>query len=144
MTMKTINLCFVSVLQKPWAGLGDCDGDEPYLEPFRDLDTDNEQQMRAMIRQLVVPEISQLNDEARRRVKEALAYSLSVSNGAFNFERFMQSDLPPFRVPTQPRRYFEWCWQECFPGEAYQIADADSWKPVYNANETFEVLYGSG
>ena len=132
--MKTINLAFMTYFHDGWSGLGQCDVGDECMAPFVGLDGNDRHQMRTMIRNVVLPEFRKLSDETKAHAKEALAFCLSRPAGKFSFDRLLRSDCPPFRIPDEPRNYFLWCWQECFPGESYQKEFGDQIKVVDDVN----------
>ena len=139
MTPAKANPWFINVLNHPWGGVEECDADDPLIQPFLALDPDDEGQMRAMIRQLIVPYFRRVNPEGQQRIRQALAYCLSLPADKFPFYRFLQSAIPPFRMPCDPRVYYLWCWEECFPGELYQVNTAE-WEYAPNCNEVNDVI----
>lgn len=125
-----VNPWWLSVPLDPLGGLAD--GDEDVQLPFAHIDPNNESEMRGVIRKHFIPYLRRIDTESISRLKQAYRYYLSSENipwgGVFD------SMLLPFDHPDNPREFFLWIWEECFPGEEWRIDDLDR----YSVNRDIE------
>lgn len=117
--MATVNPHFVRVILNPLTGLGD---DDRVWPRFKDFDSNDEQAVRAIIREMIVPYVHALKPGGRDRVQVALRYYLTVPG--MDFCRLFDANLPPFPPPDDARDFFVWAWEECFPNEPYYLPNA--------------------
>lgn len=128
--MKKVNPFFLHTLLEPITGLAD---DDDAVSLYSQLDPNDVDAMRKIIRNLIVPHCQELSKTVFERVKLAFQYYLSKPNS--NFGRVFSSNLPPFYAPDDPRLFFIWIWEECFPGESYRIEDLDMYVEDPDINE---------
>lgn len=128
--MKTVNPWFLHRLLEPITGLADVDD---AVALYSSLDPNDERGVREVIRQLIVPHAKSLSERERERVK--LAYRYYLSKEGANFGRVFESNLPPFDPPDDPRMFFVWIWEECFPGETWQLPDLENYTENPDVNE---------
>jgi hypothetical protein len=131
--MQTVNPYFINVLLAPLAGLAD---DVDAVNHFNNLDPNDEPSVKKIIRSLIVPYSKDLSTQCVDRVRLAYMYYLSIEK--LNFERVFESVLPPFDPPDDPRKFFVWIWDECFPGEPFRIEKAEDYKVKVDINEPLD------
>ena len=128
--MKMVNPYFLHTLLEPITGLAD---DDSSVQAYAELNPNDESQMRALIREVIVPHAFSLSGSMTERVK--LAYRFYLSKPDANFERVFYSNLPPFDAPNDPRQFFLWIWDECFSGEDFRLANPEDYIENPDANE---------
>ena len=114
--MMYVNRHYIRVLLEPLGGLADVDDE---VDRYASLDTNDEVAVRQVIRTVLVPYFERIDQESTERIRLALAYGLS--DDATRFDRIFNSNLPPFDPPSDPRDFFLWLWDECFPGESWSV-----------------------
>jgi hypothetical protein len=137
--MNTVNPYFLHTLLEPITGLAD---DDDAVIQYRSLDPNDEGSVRQVIRELIVPHARSMPDKLCERVKLAYRYYLSKELSAENdvrFDRVFDSILPPFDAPDDPRQFFIWIWEECFPGESYGLADLENYTENPDINEPMRI-----
>jgi hypothetical protein len=132
--MKVVNPFFLRQLLSPLIGLAD---DDAAVEAYSTLNPNDEDYVRNVIRELIVPHALELNDNERERIR--LAYRYYLTKGGINFEGWFESLLPPFDPPNDARLFFLWAWEECFPGESYELLDADDYLELVDPDETWKI-----
>jgi hypothetical protein len=120
--MKTVNPQFIADLLGPLGGGAD---DDEETEKYLPVDPNDEAAMRAIIREELVPEYPRLRPEFQRQAKLALAWALSFNRP--RLRRSFNSMLLPFDHPDDPALFFEWLWDELFPGEDYHLSNPDEY-----------------
>lgn len=133
----TVNPWYLHVLMDPLAGLAD--NDDAVLK-YRSLDPNSEVAVRLVIRELICPYLTGINALCLSRVKLAMRYFSATPN--FPWDRLYESDLPPFDPPDDPRDFFVWVWNECFPGESIAIDNLDDYEVVRDLDEVNRTLAG--
>ena len=128
--MNTVKPYFVHTLLEPITGLAE---DDDAVRTYGDLDSNDESQMRRVIREIIVPHELALSMGAKERVK--LAYQFYPSKPDADFKRVFYSNLPPFDAPDDPRQFFLWIWDECFSGEDFHLADLGKFIENRDINE---------
>jgi hypothetical protein len=128
--MRTVNPYFLHTLLEPITGLAD---DDDAVANYSSLNPNDEHSVREIIRELIVPHAKTLSEPVRERVKLAYRYYLSKQDSQFG--RVFDSNLPPFDSPDDPRMFFIWMWEECFPGEAYELPQLDTYTERPDINE---------
>ena len=128
--MNTVNPYFLHTLLEPLSGLAD---DDDAVQAYANLDSNDETQMRAIIREMIVPLALSLSTGAKERVK--LAYQFYLSKPDAKWDRVFYSTLPPFDAPNDPRQFFVWIWDECFSGEDFHLADLSKFIENRDINE---------
>ncbi|MGH9149890.1 MAG: hypothetical protein ACRD0F_06060 [Acidimicrobiales bacterium] len=114
-----VNPSFVDALLGPITGGADID---TRTERHRGLDPDDEAAVRAVIRNDLVPYYRRWDATSQVAGRLALAWCLS-----WRPERLtdaFEGSLPPFNAPAEPAQFFEWLWDELFPGEDHTIGRA--------------------
>lgn len=119
--MKTVNLWLVDASLSGITGLAD--DDEIGLKLYNSVDPNDEAQVKQIIREYLKPEFIRGGYAYQQGIKTSLDYYLTT--GRIDFERAYESCLPPFDAPKPARLFFEWVWQEFFPGENYQLDNVD-------------------
>ena len=132
--MKTVNPYFLHRLLDPLSGLAD---DDESVEKYATLDPNDEESVRQVIRHLLVPHFRSLSADCVVRIR--LAYQYYLTKESSNFERVYESILPPFDPPNDPRMFFVWVWEECFPGEAFELEDVSDIVESPDINEPLEI-----
>lgn len=128
--MKSVNPYFLHTLLEPLTGLAD---DDKAVAKYSSIDPNDSEQVRQVIRDLIVPHAKSLSAPVRERVKLAFRFYLSKDNS--NFARVYNSNLPPFDPPHEPRKFFVWVWEECFPGADFRLANLDEYVENADVNE---------
>lgn len=132
--MKTVNPYFLHTLLEPLTGLAD---DDDAMEEYSGFDSNNEQSVRQVIRELIVPHAKSLSSRCLERVR--IAYRYYLSKPSPNFERVFESVLPPFDPPNDPRDFFVLIWEECFPSEDFTLEDIEAYVENADINEPLSV-----
>ena len=128
--MNKVNPYFLHTLLEPLTGLAD---DDDAVLRYRGLDPNSDQQVRAIIRETIVPHAKSLSAKATDKVR--LAYKYYLSKVDSKFDRVFYSNLLPFDAPDDPRRFFLWVWEECFPIEDYLMESLDEYVENADVNE---------
>lgn len=128
--MKYVNPYFLHTLLEPLTGLAD---DDDAVAEYADLDPNDGEQVREVIRKLIVPHARSLTPAVLERVQLAFRYYLTKPSS--NFGRVYDSNLPPFDAPNDPRKFFVWVWEECFPEERYDLVDVGGYMENPDINE---------
>ena len=94
--------------------------------------------MRSLIRDVIRPYLDRVDEESIAKVKLAMRYALSRRKDT-RFDRVFYSLLLPFAPTANPRDFFVWIWEECFPGEDFHVREheelvvqANADKPTYD------------
>jgi hypothetical protein len=133
-SMNSVNPYFLHTLLEPLTGLAD---DDMAVQAYAKLDPNDELQMRAIIRETIVPHALSISRNAMKRVK--LAYKFYLSKPDANFERVFYSTLPPFDAPNDPRQFFVWIWDECFVGEDFRLTNLEEYIENPDVNEPLRI-----
>jgi len=128
--MKTVNPYFLHELLAPLAGLAD---DDHAVETYRELNPNDANQVRGVIRRDLVPHFHALDERAKKRARLALSYYLSKNSA--DFTRVFESSLPPFDPPDDARMFFVWLWEELFPSESFELSDLEAFREVPDIHE---------
>lgn len=128
--MIKVNPFFLHTLLEPLTGLAD---DDDAVLRYRSLDPNSEEQVRAVIRACIVPHAKSLPSNATEKVRLAYRYYLSKNDS--KFDRVFYSNLLPFDAPDDPRLFFNWVWDECFPNEEYRINEIENYVENADVNE---------
>jgi hypothetical protein len=134
--MRTVNPYFLEVPLTPIIGGADIDE----LTEYTTLDSTDEQALRQVIRELIVPFWATLGPQIRERVQ--LAYRYYLSQLDTDFANVFHSIMAPFRAPPEPRKFFLWVWEECCPGEDYRLSSFDEIVVRIDINEP-TLLWGT-
>ena len=134
--MRVVNPYFLEVPLTPIIGGADIDE----LAEYTSLDSTDETAVRHVIRELIVPFWATLGPQIRDRVQ--LAYRYYLSRPDTDFGKVFRSIMPPFRSPPVPRKFFLWIWEECCPGEDYQMSSFGEIVVRIDINEPTE-LWGT-
>jgi hypothetical protein len=118
--MRTVNPNFLETPLDPLIGGADID---ELCAAYSALDPNDETAVRAMIRELLVPYVLSLNKAIHERIR--LAYQYYLSKPDSNFRDLFLPLMLPFGIPHDPRRFIQWVWEECFPGEDYRLSNLD-------------------
>ena len=132
--MKIVNGFFLDALLDPLCGLGDS---ETAVLKYADLNPNDEESVRSVIRNLIVPATRKLSEKKKEQVRLACQYYLT--KGGINFNRVFESILPPFGPPDDVRKFFEWTWEECFPDESYILSNLEEYEEHHDANEVWKI-----
>lgn len=130
MKKTRINLCFVDHFLDPLCG---CADDDEEVKPYRNLDPNDEEGVKRVIRNLIRPYILRFDRESLAQAKLALRYALTSADT--RFDRIYYSVLPPFSPPAEPRSFFTWIWEVCFSGEDFTLDDMESYHVKNNLDE---------
>jgi hypothetical protein len=119
-------------LHKPLGPLvGGADDDEA-VEKYKSFDANDACAVRFLIRELIVPHVARFDDAGIARIKLAMRYYLTKRDS--KWDRVFNSILPPFGAPRDPRDFFVWIWEECFPGEDFHLNNLDEYEVVADCN----------
>lgn len=118
--MKKVNPYYIHALLSPLIGLAD---DENSVRDFSILDSDNEHQMKQVIRLHLKPYFLRFDDQSKEMSKVSLQYYLTKADS--DFKRIYDSCLLPFESPSESRFFFEWLWEELFDGENFWLENID-------------------
>lgn len=135
--MKTVNPHLMGCIFNPFAGLAD---DDDAVEKYRDLNPNDQNAVREVIRELSVPYVQNLRERVKIRVKLSCQYFLSTEQPDRLFRGLFEGSLPPFDAPDDARSIFIWAWNECFPGESYVLANPKDYTEVFDVDETWRVF----
>jgi hypothetical protein len=135
MNRQIINPHWLHVLLYPLAGLADVD--EAVIE-YRSFDPNEEEAVRRIIREQIVPYFARVDAESVSKIKQAYRYYLS--KGDSRWDRVYDSMLLPFDHPDLPRDFFLWIWQECFPNEDWQITDLSQFEIEADVEEPLRTM----
>lgn len=95
------------------------DRDEMY-EKYGQIDSNNEQEVKNVIREEILPYLNELNERSQNSMKLSLRYALSLPSGV-RWRSMFEGSLPPFNAPDDAMLLFLWAWEEWCPGEDYHI-----------------------
>lgn len=124
--MTIVNQAAVEDILSPLSGMADIDED---MELYGDVDPEDQDTVRGIIRALIVPYFHANSPEGQAASKLGLAWYLTFRPD--RLERVYESQLPPFR--DQPTRLWEMIWEELFFDEDYHLTeDASSFEVVYD------------
>jgi hypothetical protein len=129
--VKTVNPYLLHTLLEPITGLAD---DDDAVIRYSGIDPNDELEVKRVIRDLIVPHSQSLSEAASERIK--LSYQYYLSQPESDFGRVYDSNLCPFDAPDDPRLFFVWIWEECFPGEAYSLENLNEFTVVSDVSET--------
>ena len=132
--MKNVNPHFLHTLLAPLVGLAD---DDDAVAAYASLQPNCEQGVRHVIREVIVPHSLTLSSRAIEKIK--LAYRFYLSTPGQKWDRVFDSVLLPFYAPDDVRSFFVWVWEECFPGESYNLPDLESYIVNPDINEPLTV-----
>ena len=120
--MPTVSRHDIDVFLGPLEGLAP----EEEAEVLQNVDPNNEQQVRAVIRRHCSPVMAGMRHDVRERYKNTLRYFLTTRQADFQAIIDGMQDMP-LRNPDEPVNLFLWTWKELFPGEDYHIDDLTGW-----------------
>lgn len=135
--MKTVNPYLMGCIFNPFAGLAD---DDDAVEKYRDVNPNDQNAVRGVIRELSVPYVQTLRESVKIRVKLSCQYFLSTEQPDSLFRGLFEGSLPPFDAPDDARALFIWAWNECFPGESYVLANPEEYTEVFDVDETWRAF----
>ncbi len=128
--MKKINPYFLLVPLEPITGLAD---DDDSVAQYCGVDIEDEEQALRIIRDVIVPHTAALPGRIRSAIQSAYRYFLTDTT--FQWNRVLDSVLPPFEAPEVPRRFFELLYEACFGTSDYELADLDKYVVSNDPNE---------
>lgn len=114
--MKKVNPYYIHALLAPLTGLAD---DESSVRDFSIIDSDNEHQMKQVIRLYLKPYFIRFDDQSKEICKLSLQYYLTKTDS--DFGRIYDSCLLPFDPPSESRLFFKWLWEELFDDENFWL-----------------------
>jgi hypothetical protein len=114
--MTTVNPEFITDILAPVVGGRD---DDVQTAEYLPVDPNDEARVRAIIRKEVLPAFPRLRPEFQRQAKLALAWTLSFDRPRLGL--LFYDLLLPVRSPDDTAMFFEWLWDELFPGEDYHL-----------------------
>lgn len=118
--MKNVNPYYIHALLAPLTGLAD---DENSVRDFSIIDSDNEHQMKQIIRLYLKPYFLRFDGQSKEISKLSLRYYLTKADS--DLGRIYDSCLLPFESPSEPRLFFKWLWEELFNGENFWLENID-------------------
>jgi hypothetical protein len=134
--MKSIVSIWHLIQLLAWAGEDTNAGDEHFLE---NLDGNDELRMRLMIRKTVLKMFKAYTSESKNMLKESFRYFLTTDD--MDFRKAFETFNPPYDPPNDnPKKFFEWIWQELFPGEDWRLDDTSNYT-VDNEVNTYPQPY---
>ena len=126
----SVNSLWIDSLLDPL--IGGADDDDEVLH-FRSLDPNDEAAVRAVIRERLVPYFRRMNAESVERIERAYRYYLHQPN--FPWDHMFPGLLIPFLPPRNPKDFFVWLLDECFPTHDWSLNDPDSYEEVRDIDE---------
>jgi hypothetical protein len=121
--MTDVKIFLVYALLDPLSGLAD---DEEAVSQYENLDSDNEAQVKGILRTTLLPYFERFDDSSKAELKLALRYCLTQEET--RFDRIFGSRLMPFDPPSKPRRFFQWIWEVFFGAEDYRLDDLTQYR----------------
>jgi hypothetical protein len=126
----TVNSEWLDALLDPLAGGADDDAEVLHFQSF---DPNDEAAVRAVIRERLVPYFRRMNAESVERIELTYRYYLQKPN--YPWEHILPGLLIPFEAPRNPRDFFVWLLDECFPNHDWTLSDPDSYEEVRDIDE---------
>lgn len=130
--MKSVNPYYVEELLGPLIGMGD---DDEMVYSYMNLDTDSEQEIKAIISDLLMPNFFKFSKEKQEGCKRSLSYYLTTEK--INFGNIYESCMLPFDHPHDPKLFFIWLWEVLFEDENFIMENPSQFvekKDIYEPN----------
>ncbi len=127
--MTEVNQYFLDDILAPLAGGADFD---EFIH-LQDLDTDNEQDVKKLVKEYLYPYYEGSTNAYKVKCKLSLGFYLK--NPKIDFGRLIDSNLLPFNPPSQPIKLFIWIWDIFFPNEEYSLIETESFIEKNNQYE---------
>jgi len=130
MSQMNPNFWWLYTLMYPLGGLAD---DDAYIGTFDWLNPNDEAAMRGLIREHFVTSANTMHPRIRERV--LLTYRYFLSKPYDDWGDLFDSNLFPFEHPDDPRDFFLWLFQECFPTEAWLLPNWETYELKVDIDE---------
>ncbi len=131
--MIRVNKYFLENILSPLCVFAD---GEEYSKDFDEIDSNNEEEIRKIIRSYLIPWFIKKEDKYKQITKDTLRYYLTTEK--VDFDGFMQSRIP-FKSPSIPKLFYIWLWKEYFgENEPYLIEDFNK-KDYHEDNNMLEL-----
>lgn len=110
--MSQANIHFITALLDPLVGAAD---DDQEVVRYRDVDADDEAQIRQVVRDRLLPHLQRFDADNRCLAERSLRYFLSKEGT--DFTRLYDASLLPIAAPSNARQFFVWLCEELFGKE---------------------------
>jgi hypothetical protein len=121
--MKQVNPYYLETILHPIAGLADGDDDDIII--YKDLDPNNENEVKRKITEILKPYFEGFDKDSQEKIKISLSYYLTKSS--IDFGAIFDSLLLPFESPENPKNFFIWVWEVFFSKEDYHLNNTDQY-----------------
>lgn len=118
--MNIVNKYFLDDIVSPLAGGVDFDE----FQYLHSLDSNGDIQMKAVIREHLLPYFEDSTPDYKAKFRVSLAYYLNKNK--IDFERLFESNLLPMAPPDTPIIFFVWVWEVLFPTEEFSAIPIDN------------------
>ena len=115
-----MNMGFIGALLSPLGMLYDNE-----IASLMKTDPNNEKQVKRVIDVLVLPRFERFSPESRTVVKNSLRFLLNDNSPETKalIEDIFYDFSPPFRLPDDPKLFYQWLWNELFPKDDTSVED---------------------
>jgi hypothetical protein len=136
---KIINPVFIDEFLIPLIGGAD---DEEMIELFGYYKTDDENDVKKLAIEVLLPEYNKQKDVLKLLAKDTLAYYLIFPN-RINLESIINSLLLPIDTPKNCNLFFYWIWEVFFPQESINYLLNMEIVEEFNISAPLDLLKGN-
>jgi len=95
------------------------------------VDMDCVENLTVLAEAYIKPYFHRIPKEVAKLLKDTWRYAIYAYDDD-QLESSVDSVLPPFVVPPQVKQFYINVWNATFPGESWEIVNADEYRDLYN------------
>jgi hypothetical protein len=114
----------------PLGGTGDDDLD---MMRYKNIDSENEYDIKEIIRERIKPYFEERPENYRSSLRKSLSFFLTTNK--IDYKYVFDSCLIAFDHPSEPRKFFLWIWEVLFPDQDYRVSDIYNYMIVDDSSE---------
>lgn len=118
-----------------------CSPSDDVCMELSDADVNNEEEVRAIIREKVVPHFQSYTEDSQRKIKDSLKYFICTNNPSI--DRLFPAFHLPFEPPESAQSFFSIVWEEFFGSTLKCSVDPDQYEEK-NDDDFINSLYKNG
>ncbi|HWB28252.1 MAG TPA: hypothetical protein VG738_22420 [Chitinophagaceae bacterium] len=135
--MIIVNPNYINQIFAPLIGGADYETDFNYYS----IDTDDEEHVKKMARDILLPEFKMLIPELQHEVKTSFTYYIT-NYRKLDFDSRMDSLLLPLKTPKDPVLFFRWLWQVFCEGEPFDyIWDSGEIVEEFDVSASLKLIF---
>lgn len=128
---NTVNKFMVKSLLDPLGGSADMDDNDSMK--LLSVDGDNEEQVKRVISDHILPYFNLKSNEYKASAKRSLNYFLHTKSADFGY--LYDSCLIAFDHPQNPIQFFVWLWEVLFPLESLHLTESFDVEEISDPSE---------